>query len=592
MFFSAYLGGPERESQWRRILDRHAGWLGLSAHAFSRRVADGRVFAFGWVSVRPPDTDALVREDGDRLTIIPLDTLTRAEALASPNPTGFLTNAIRLDVSLASGEVRVAVPIITPEQFYWASGGGDWVFGNDLRLMVRWAGLKLDDLAVYAFLQYGFIPPPLTVSRTVRRIPPGHRLVLSPVPATASVERFFEPGELWYTDRDTSDADELMREALDGLLARVPLPAVMHFSGGVDSGLMAARLAAMGRRDVRLQNFSEGPEDSFREVAPAMAAHLGLPFDRVEWEQSEIPNALNDLAREYSFPFDDAATIPTMMLVQAMSRWVESPLSFLEGTAAASLLEWGLHYSKWRQIHLIPRPLRMAAAKVYQLGLWRHDSQWVRPLAALQTSTQMPLFNTMRSTLNGVAYKIPPEIRKGMEHALAEGLTAVTLDMDPRDGFSLLSLTRFGAHFSATRSFDPMRRRGILSVFPYMEPAVVRAGFSLTWDQKYEGRIVKIPLKRLLARSVPKEWVYWPKGVFNFPFRKTFTHPDTRAFVADVVLSPKNPLMGYLLVDNVKAVFHRAETGKPLHIGARKFLWGLTFASAWLKGLEISQVGD
>jgi len=588
VFFFACMGSSDSIPRWREALSQHADWLGLTAYPFSRLISDGRVFAFGWVSLRPPDIDALVREDGDRLTIISLDTLTRAEALEQERPRGFETNAIRMDVSLLSGEVRVAVPIITPEQFYWASSGGDWVFGDDLRLMVRWTGLELDDVAVFAFLQYGFVPPPLTISRTVRRISPGHRLLLRPTPATASVERFFEPAELWYKDRDTSDADELLREALDGVLSKAPQPAVMHFSGGVDSGLMAARLAAMGRRDVRLQNFSEGPEDSFREVAPAMAAHLGLPFDRVEWEQSEIPDVLNDLAREYSFPFDDAATIPTMMLLRAMSRWIESPLSFLEGTAAASLLEWGLHYSKWRQIHLIPRPLRLAAAKMYQLGLWRHDSQWVRPLAALQTSTQMPLLNTMRSTLNGVAYRIPPEIRTSMEHALAEGLTATTLDMDPRDGFSLLSLTRFGAHFSAIRGFEPMRRRGILSVFPYMEPAVVRAGFSLTWDQKYEGRVVKIPLKRLLARSVPREWVYWPKGVFNFPFRKTFTHADTRAFIEDVVLTPKNPLMGYLVVDNVKTVFRRAETGKPLHVGARKFLWGLTFASAWLNGLEAS----
>jgi asparagine synthetase B (glutamine-hydrolysing) len=380
MFFSAYLGSPAQEPQWRENLGRHAAWLGLSAHAFSRGVANGRVFAFGWASLRPPDTDALVREDGDNLTVIPLDTLTRAEALAQGRPRGFTTNAIRMDVSLSSGEVRIEVPILTPEQFYWASGGGDWVFGNDLRLMLRWAGLELDDMAVYGLLQYGFIPPPLTISRTVHRISPGHRFVLQPLSPAASVEQSFDPGALRYTDRDTRDADELLREALDWVLSHAPLPAVMHFSGGVDSGLMAARLVAMGRR-------------------------------------------------------------------------------------------------------------------------------------------------------------------------------------------------------------------GILSVFPYLEPTVVRAAFSLTWNQKYEGRVLKVPLKRLLARSVPREWVYRSKGVFNFPFRATFTHPDARAFWADVVLSPQNPLLDYLIADKVRMVFHRAETGRPLHVGARKFLWGVTFGSAWLNGLETSLVG-
>ena len=133
MFFFAFLGAPTGEPRWREFLSRHAEWLGLRPYAFSRAVADGRVFAFGWVSLRPPDTHALVREQGSGLTIIPLDTLTRAQALAQESPRGFETNAIRMDVSLLSGEVRVAVPILTVEQFYHANSGGDWAFANDLR---------------------------------------------------------------------------------------------------------------------------------------------------------------------------------------------------------------------------------------------------------------------------------------------------------------------------------------------------------------------------------------------------------------------------------------------------------------------------
>ena len=584
MFFSAYLGSPEHKTQWREALNRHAAWLGLTAHPFARALADGRIFEYGWVSLRPPDTNALVREEGGALTIIPLDTLTRAEALEQSSPRGFETNAIRMDVSLASGEVRVAVPVLTVEQFYHANIGGDWVFGNDLRLMLRWAGLRLDDLAAYAFLQWGFEPSPLTISQTVRRVSPGCRLVLRPA-SGVSEERLFDPGELRYADRDTSDADELMREALDAVLSRVPLPALMHFSGGVDSGLMAARLAAMGRTDVRLQNFSHGARDSFRDVAPAMAAHLRFPFERVEWDPSQIMPALNDLAREYTSPFADAATIPTIMLVRAMRE--TGPLrSYLEGTAAASLLEWGLHYPLRRIIYGIPRPLRQAGAALYRAGLWRYEKPWVRPFAALQTSVQMPLFHTMQTTMGGYAYRVPPELQRRLFEVLAEGLTAVSLGLDPRDRFSLQSLVRFGAHFSAMRGFDPMRRRGLLPVFPFMEPPVVRAGFSLTWEQKYEGKVLKVPLKRLLARSVPAEWVYWPKGAFVLPFQAVFTHPDMRAFWADVALSPRNPLLGYCREERVRNVLRCAQAGEYLHSGARKFLWGFTFISAWLSQLE------
>jgi hypothetical protein len=191
MFFSAYLGSPEHEPRWRTHLERHARWLGLTAHAFSRAAADGRIFAFGWASLRPPDTGALVREDGNHLTIIPLDTLTRAEALAQEHPRGFTTNAIRMDVSLLSGEVRIAVPVLTVEQFYHANSGGDWVFGNDLRLMLRWAGLRLDGRAMYAFFQSDLMPPPFTISEMVRRMPGGSSFTLTPG-SQPSCRRWFD----------------------------------------------------------------------------------------------------------------------------------------------------------------------------------------------------------------------------------------------------------------------------------------------------------------------------------------------------------------------------------------------------------------
>ena len=589
MFFSAYLGNSSGEQHWQEMLDRHADWLGLSAHAFSRRVADGRVFAFGWVSLRPPNTDALVREDADRLTLISLNTLTRAEALAQESPRGFVTNAIRMDVSLASGEVRIAVPVLTVEQFYHAGDGRGWVFGNDLRLMLRWAGLELEERAVYAIFQFSFTPPPLTISRTVRRIPPGTQFVLPPGAASGAIERFFDARDL-NLERGEASAEELLQEALDGVLAHVPPGAAMHFSGGLDSGLIAARLAAMGRQDTRLQNFSEGPGDTFRDVAPAMAAHLGLPFERVEWLPAEIPGALEEPAKEFSFPFADSATVPTRMLVRAMSQWDSRPSMFLEGSGGGSLFEWGVRHDGWRMVYALPLPLRRTAAILYRLGLWRCDARAVRPIAVLHASTQLPLLHAAagsHSTLNGLAYQVPPEVWDSLRRTLNEGLTALSDGMEPRDQVALLALLRNTAHMSAMRTFDAMRRRGVPVLYPNLEPRVLRAGFSMAWDEKCPGRNQRAPLKGLLARSVPREWVHWPVRAFHFPFRDTFAHPAVRALVRDVVLSPRNPLMALCQREGVERVFRRAQAGQPLHVGARKFVWGLTFTSLWLNGLDM-----
>jgi asparagine synthase (glutamine-hydrolysing) len=590
MFFSAYLGSPAQELKWRENLGRHAAWLGLSAHAFFRGVADGRVFAFGWVSLRPPDTDALVREDGDLLTVIPLNTLTRAEALAQGRPRGFVTNAIRMDVSLTSGEIRVAVPIVTVEQFYWAGDARAWVFGNDLRLMLRWAGLELDERAVYGFFQYDYIPPPLTISKTVRRIPGGFALAL-PSAGEPSLAQVFDARELAVPHPESISPAEQVRVALDGLLSRVPPSPVVHFSGGVDSGLIAARLAALGRRDARLQHFSSGPNDPFRDVAPQMAANLGLPSEQVEWQTSDVPAALGDLAKEYSFPMCDPAALPTLTLLHAMDRWAELPSMLVTGTAGGNVFNVGVRYETWRRIGAIPKPLRSLGARAYTLGLWKSNAKVARATVAMQKSVQFSVLQAAggaisHGTLVDLAYTIPPEVRADIERLLAEKYEAVTEGADPRDRIALMSMMRHSACLCGARPFDAMRKRGIPTVHAYAEPAMVRAGFSLSWEEKCEKGVLKSVLKRLLAESVPTEWAYHARSGFLLPFSDVFSHPGVRAIVRDEVLSPRNPVMAFCRPRGVEKVFRRAEAGQPMNPGARRFVWALTSLSLWLSQLE------
>ena len=588
MFFSAYLGSPEHEPRWREALSRHAAWLGLSVHAFSRAVADGRVFAYGWASLRPPDTDALVHEDGDLLAIIPLDTLTRAEALALDSPRGFTTNAIRMDISLSSGEVRVAVPVLTVEQFYYASSGGDWVFGNDLRLMLRWAGFQLDARAVYAFFQYDFMPPPLTVSRTVRRIPGGSSLTLLPG-GQPSFNRWFDAREVADPHPDPANPAARIRAALDSILARVPESPFVHFSGGVDSGLVAARLAAIGRTDARLQNYTRGPGDPFHEVAPQMANHLGLRFEQVQWQTSEVPNVLGDLAKEYSFPVSDPATVPTILLTRAMDRWGSLPSALLTGTVAGNTFDFAPRYESWRRVYMIPRPLRWLAGQAYPLGLWRSESAIARCVSVVRRSTQLSLLQaagTSHGALAGKAYGIPSGVHADMRRALTDGYESLTEGLNPSDRVSLMSLIRHGATRCGARPFDAMRRRGVQTIHPFIEPPMVRTLFSMSLQDRSQANERKAPLKRLLAESVPREWVYRASAGFPLPFNDVFTDAAVRAIVGDVVLSPRNPVMDFCRRRNVEQVFWRAEERRSLNVGAQRFVWAFTFLSLWLSQLD------
>ncbi|MDH7489278.1 MAG: asparagine synthase-related protein [Anaerolineae bacterium] len=448
MFFFAYLGAPTGGPRWRDVLSRRAAWLGLQAHTFSRTLADGRAFAFGWVCVRPSDTAALVREDGSRLTIIPLDTLTRGEALVQDSPRGFETNAIRVDVSLLSGEARVAVPILTVEPFYYAGDGGDWAFGNDLRLMVDWAGLRLHALAAHSMFQYDYVPPPYTLSETVRRVRPGHVFTLSP-DGSPSEWQFFRPADM-IAPPDDGEPVERVGHALDSVLGQVGRPAAVHFSGGVDSGLIAARLAALGRTDVRLHNFTAGPQsDPFYNLAQDMANHVGLPCDRVLWNPAAISDMLEDLAREYAVPVPDPAFLPALALVRDAEQWDEAPVMVATGTSAGHPFDTGFRLGPWRKVYAVPYPLRYLGAVAYRLWFWKRQGTAARATSTLQRSMEFTVMQNaafLHGTLRGFAYDAPPDVRAAMRDVVEKAQMGPTEGMTSEDRVAMAAMLRHGTH--------------------------------------------------------------------------------------------------------------------------------------------------
>ncbi len=588
VFFFAYWGAPAGEPRWRDILSRRAAWLGLQSHTFSRALADGQAFAFGWASMRPPDTDALVREDDGRLTIIPLDTLSRAEALAQGSPRGFETNAIRMDVSLLSGEVRVAVPILTVEPFYYARDGDGWAFGNDLRLMVDWAGLWLHAQGVYSMFQCDYVPPPYTLSETVRRVRPGHVFTLHP-DGSPSEWQFFRPDDM-VAPPDDSEPVERVRHALDSVLRQVGRPAVVHFSGGVDSGLVAARLAALGRTDVRLHNFTTGSEsDPFYSLAQDMATHVGLSCERVLWNPSAIPDMLRNLAREYAVPVPDPAFLPTLALVRDTEQWDEAPVMIATGTSAGHPFDTAFRLGPWRKVYAVPYPLRYLGALTYRLWFWRRQGTAARATSTLQRSMEFTVMQNaafLHGTLRGVAYDIPPDVRAAMWDVLEEAQMRPTEGMSPGDRVAMAAMLRHGTHMCGARPFDPLRRRGALAVHAFMEPQMIRTAFSIPWHVKRGNGEGKALLKALLAQSVPREWVYRKRQPFLTPFRDVFTHPRIREMVGDVVLSSGNALLAFCRPDGVREVFARALAGETLHVGAQRFVWVLTTLSLWLEQMR------
>lgn len=212
---------------------------------------------------------------------------------------------------------------------YYSVEDGRLAFASELKALRGFVSEDVDLDAVTAFLAFNSIPAPLSIFRSVRKLPPGHLLIAED--GQVRIECFARPKP---TARPrTEPAEDLayetrarLRDSVRAhLVADVPVGVLL--SGGIDSSLLTA-LAAQEARE-RVATFSIGfKERSFDELdmARQVAAMYGTDHHElvVEPDAAEL---LPKIVAAFDEPFADSSALPTYLVSQLAAQHVKVVLS-------------------------------------------------------------------------------------------------------------------------------------------------------------------------------------------------------------------------------------------------------------------------
>lgn len=265
---------------------------------------------------------------------------------------------------------------IKPLLYSWQTGY--FAFGSEMQALTVLPGFETDvDLAALdAYLHYQYIPAPLSIYRQVRKLQPGHHLLID-VTATGQPE----PQRYWrlnFTpDRslDESQWIEKIDAALEEtirthLVSDVPFGAFL--SGGIDSSTVVAYMSRILKEPVKA--FCIGHGDSSydeRNWAAEAASVTGADY----YEEVVEPDGLNllpELVRHYGEPFADSSAIPTWYVSRLARRHVKMVLSGDGGDELfAGYHAYAAILADHRQPATLPKRVKhMIANKARQMGLW------------------------------------------------------------------------------------------------------------------------------------------------------------------------------------------------------------------------------
>jgi asparagine synthase (glutamine-hydrolysing) len=219
---------------------------------------------------------------------------------------------------------------------YWFFKDGLFLFGSELKSLCAHPRFerKLNFEALSLFLQFGYVPQPLSIYQNTHKMSSGHFLKLDLSSAAIQKEKYWEVFSAYVSEKSTKKESEIL-EDLDTLISSAcnyrmvsDVPVGVFLSGGYDSSLVTAMVQKESSQ--KIKTFTIGfEEEKFNEAiyAKQVADHLGTDHHEYLCSQKEALNLIEELPDIWDEPFADSSAIPTYLVSKLARNQVVVSLS-------------------------------------------------------------------------------------------------------------------------------------------------------------------------------------------------------------------------------------------------------------------------
>ena len=464
------------------------------------------------------------------------------------------------------------------------------IFGSELKALLAYKEIprEIDLEALDIFLTAEYIPAPLSIFRSIHKLPPGHSLFFrnGKVSTTRYWDLQFNP-----VDGSEEDLSESLRELLKDavrirLISDVPLGAFL--SGGVDSSTVVSLMSEIMDRPVK--TFSIGFEDpSYNELqyARLVAEKLGTEHHELTI-QPDVVHLVQDLIKYLDEPLADVSVFPTYLVSQLARRHVTVALSGDGGDELFAGYDWYVASKFASYYDQVPAFLR---------------NGWIPQLVdRIPPSAQKKgLTNKLKRFVEGSL--LPSSLQHFRWNMFATREKKNCLyskelqgSVSPFSGYE-----RFIEHFQSTEEADPLWRQQVADIktyladdilvkvdrmsmanslearSPFLDYRVVEFATGLPSHLKLKGFRTKYLLKRCMASKLPAPILNRKKEGFSIPM-KNWLKRELRPLMQDLLSPTRLKRGGFFNAAYVQTLMTEHLAGVANHSHQ---LWSLMMFEIW-----------
>jgi asparagine synthase (glutamine-hydrolysing) len=260
---------------------------------------------------------------------------------------------------------------------YYTMQNGVFTFSSELKALFKlpWITKQLDETALYHFLTYNLLPPPLSMFKNIFKFHPAHKMTVN----MDGIKNYSSYWEVSYADLSHSSEQELMEIVYNGLKKSVDyrmvsdVPVGAFLSGGVDSSAIVAMMSERAKYPVKTYSIGFKGQPDYDELK--FAEKIAKQFSTDHYEKIVSPKDIIDFLPKvvdvFDEPLADATCIPLYFISQLARE--KGTIVVLTGDGSDELFagyrNWLRYlelYPKYHAYMKLPNPLKKIVSSIYE----------------------------------------------------------------------------------------------------------------------------------------------------------------------------------------------------------------------------------
>ena len=475
---------------------------------------------------------------------------------------------------------------------------GQLIFASEIKALLLHPGLRrdLDPLAIEEYFAYGYIPEPRAIFRQIRKLEPGHALLVRKGSAPGLPRQYWDPPFATVSQADPlQTAEELiarLREAVRiRLVSEVPLGAFL--SGGVDSSAVVAMMAQESSTPVNTCSIAFQEAGFDESVYASRVAERYQTRHHVGTVGQHDTSLIDHLAGLYDEPYADSSALPTWQVCRLARERVTVALSGDGGDEnLAGYRRYRWHMREDRLRNLLPQALRQTVfgtlSRLYPKADWAPRPLRARStLQALARDSVAAYFHGISIMKDEMRDKLfSPALRQQIgAYRASEVLRRHAAQAPTDNALSLIQYLDLKTYLPGdilTKVDRASMAHGLEVRVPLLDHTLVEWLSNLPPALKLQRGVGKHVFKQALRPYLPDDILYRNKMGFSVPLASWFRGP-LRQLLQDKLNGTVLADSGLFNQDYVQSLLTQHQSGRSDHSAP---LWSLLMFESFLRQLS------